>query len=77
MLPPCMARWVATEHGTLRKLAFPGASVPRDWDRNYEISYDLASEIRQYSFCHILFITSESQESAQIQGKETKQGHEY
>lgn len=46
-------------------------------DRNYKSSYDLATEVRQYYFCPILFVTSESQVSAQIQVMGTIQGHEY
>ena len=57
--------------------AFPGASVPRDEDRNYKSSHELASEVRQYYFCHVLFVRSESQESAQIEGKGTIQEREY
>lgn len=69
--------WVSTEKGSLRELVFPGASVPREQDRNYSSFYDLASEVRQCYVWHMLFVTSESQESTQIQGKGThRQGHE-
>lgn len=53
---PRWITWASTEHSSLRELAFPGAFISREEDRNHKSSYDLASEVRQYYFCYILSI---------------------